>query len=125
MNADGVLVLDITDGRSGSAGLAAMADLQVAVATLDEVIPVDDPNGAEIERALSWVDGLLTAASKPAELALARWAAAVVAERAGEVLAAESDLALAVDADPRFAPAVDRAAWYASDQGDADGAARL
>jgi len=65
------------------------------------------------------VERLLAAATKPAHQAVARWLAALVAERRGQVLDAESHLRMAVRADPGWPCAADRLAWYVSDRGDA------
>jgi hypothetical protein len=50
---------------------------------------------------------------------------AMADERAGDVLEAEARLHLAVGASGEWEPAVDRLAWYLSDKGEADEAARL
>ncbi|MGH9282497.1 MAG: SEC-C metal-binding domain-containing protein, partial [Acidimicrobiales bacterium] len=113
--------------------LAGLAEPGVADVVLDELIPgpgVDDDAGDDLidavrDAASAWADRLLGAATSPAEIALARWVAAVVAERREEVLVAEAHLALAIEADSGFEPALVRAAWYASDRGDAARALRL
>ena len=56
---------------------------------------------------------------------LADFVSAIVAERAGDVLAAEAHLHIALEADPEWGPLIDRAAWYASDRGDASRAVSL
>jgi hypothetical protein len=113
--------------------LAGLAVPGVAEVVLEELIPargVDDdadPDliGAVRDAAAVWAERLLGTAISPAETALARWVAAVVAERRGEVLVADAHLTLATEADPSFGPALTRAAWYASDRGDAARAVRL
>jgi hypothetical protein len=68
---------------------------------------------------------LIAAARRPGEVSVACWLAAVVAERlGGGVLEAEPLVRRAVEADPGWAPALDRAAWYAFDRGNAAEAAR-
>ena len=49
----------------------------------------------------------------------------MAAEAAGDWMAAEEHLELAVEADPTNEPATDRLAWYVSDRGDAARASRL
>ncbi|MGH9039568.1 MAG: SEC-C metal-binding domain-containing protein [Acidimicrobiia bacterium] len=113
--------------------LAGLAQPGVADAVLDELIPgpgVDDDADPTLidavrDAASAWAERLLGTATSRAEMALARWVAAVVAERRGEVLVADAHLILAIEADPDFEPALDRAAWYASDRGDAARALRL
>lgn len=79
----------------------------------------------ELARAGDVVGRLLKAARHPDQVAVAQWIAAVVAERAGSVLDAETHVRAAVSADPLWEPAVDRAAWYAFDRGDAATATEL
>ena len=50
---------------------------------------------------------------------------ALADERGGDVLGAEAQLRMAVSAFAGWEPAVDRLAWYSSDRGDAEEAARL
>jgi hypothetical protein len=122
--------LEMATVRETLAGLALPG---VAEVVLEELIPapgVDDDADSELiaavrNAAADWVDRLLAAAASPAERALARWMAAIVAERRGEVLVADAHLSLAIEADPGFEPALERAAWYASDRGDASRALRL
>lgn len=91
---------------------------------LDEMFGLsDEPDLLEQTSVLS--DQLLAVARRPSEIAVARFLAAVVAERRCDPLGAEAQLHLAVEADPRWSPGVDRLAWYLSDRGDARGAAGL
>ncbi len=121
---------DATTLRDTLAGLAVPG---VADVVLEELIPargVDDDADPDLiaavrDAAAAWAERLLGTATSPAETALARWVAAVVAERRGEVLVADAHLTLATEADPSFGPALARAAWYASDRGDAARAVRL
>ena len=83
----------------------------------------DDPD--RLERTDAFAERLSRAAGRPAEVAVARWLAAVVAERRGDPVTALDHLRAAVEAGPQWGPAVDRLAWYRSDQGDAAEAARL
>ena len=67
---------------------------------------------------------LLRSARRPRQAAIAAWLAAVIAERGGGTLDAESLVRQAVTADSAWDPALDRAGWYAFDRGEADEAAR-
>ncbi|HUG83693.1 MAG TPA: SEC-C domain-containing protein [Euzebya sp.] len=100
--------------------LDALTDLDVLGvvdhALTDPVVEGEDPTPPEV---------LLPHARKGAHRAAVRFLAAVLAERGGDVLAAEQHLELAYEARPTFAPSTDRLAWYASDKGDAARAARL
>lgn len=88
-----------------------------------EVVPTellgkqDDPELLAATGAL--VERLLAAATKPAHQAVARWLAALVAERRGQVIDGEAHLRMAVRADPGWPCAADRMAWYTSDSGNA------
>lgn len=107
--------------------VATMAQLRhpaVLAEVADELLgDQDDP--VALEAASRFTDRLAALASTPPQRAVARWLAAVVAERRGQPLVAEAQLQLAVEAQPQWPPAVDRRAWYASDRGDAVTAARL
>lgn len=118
---------EAADAASGPSALVeAMADLrqpEVLAVVADELLGGDDP--VAIEATSQFAERLGQAAVTPGQRAVARWLAAVVAERRSQPLEAEGHLQLAVEADPRWSPAVDRRAWYASDRGDAVTAARL
>jgi len=119
---------EYTDGegpRGDDAARLALLDAEIGIAALDEAVPVDDPPAADLEAAARWADALIALARSPEEVAVARWLAALVAERAGDPLVAAAHLDLAVEVDPSFGPGLDRAAWYASDRGDASLATRL
>jgi hypothetical protein len=119
---------EYTDGegpRGDDAARLALLDPEVGAAALDEAVPVDDPPAADLQAAARWADALIALARSPMEVAVARWLAALVAERAGDPLVAAAHLELAVEVHPAFGPALDRAAWYASDRGDASLATRL
>lgn len=71
---------------------------------------------------------LFTSLARPASgraLAAVHTLAAIAAEHDGDPLIAAQHLELALEADPTHAVAIDRLAWYASDQGDAVKATRL
>ena len=71
---------------------------------------------------------LIEAAAKAAsreERALLTWAASALATRAGDPIAGETAVRQALVLDPDFEPAIEDAAWYASDRGDAAQAVAL
>jgi len=104
--------------------LSTLRSPEALEVALDEMFGLsDEPDLLEQTSGLS--EQLLTVARRPSEIAVARFLAAVVAERRCDPLGAEAHLHLAVEADPRWAPGVDRLAWYLSDRGDARGAAGL
>lgn len=111
------------DSSALSALLADLQDTQVLVALADELFAGDEPDARGSGAALT--DALLEVASRPRDRAVARLLAALHAERSLEPVVAEQHLHLAHQADAGFGLVVDRLAWYASDRGDAAGAARL
>jgi hypothetical protein len=123
-------VVQLAAERSGWAdrerlrhAVGIVADEDLAVVVADELAPPD--GSSRIEERRAFCDTLRDAARRPEERAGACWLAAVVAERDGDLVAAEGHLGVAVDADPEWEPALERAAWYASDRGDASRALRL
>ena len=80
---------------------------------------------AQAALATRFANGLLAFASSPTDIAVSRWLMALADERGGDVLGAEAQLRMAVSAFEGWEPAVDRLAWYSSDRGDAEEAARL
>jgi len=114
-----------TGPQGEEAARLALSDPELGLAALDEAVPVDDPAPNDVAAATTWADLLVGLARSGGETAVARWLAALVAERAGDPLSASAHLEFALKADPDFGPVVDRAAWYASDRGDAATAARL
>nr|MDQ3641088.1 SEC-C metal-binding domain-containing protein [Actinomycetota bacterium] len=113
-----------------------------------ETAEADDPSPEELRRALAelqdaavaevvvdeleaegggkrFSEALLGAASTSRQTGVARWVAAVVAERAGDVEVAEAHLHLGLEADPSSGALVERCAWYASDRGRAREAVTL
>lgn len=104
------------------------ADEEIAELVVDELAPPepddgDDVSGPAARAAIA--ERVLAAARRAGDLAVARWIAGVVAERDGDVEAADTHFRAGWFADPAFGPLVDRCAWYASDRGDAAAAARL
>ncbi len=110
----------IDDGVPDQAAAREVLDLLYDPAVL-YVVPTellgrhDDPTLVDATGTL--VEQLLAAATKPAHQAVAHWLAALVAERRGQVLEAESHLRTAVRVDPGWPCAADRLAWYLSDRG--------
>ncbi|MHB8342244.1 MAG: SEC-C domain-containing protein [Mycobacteriales bacterium] len=104
--------------------LQALRDPDVLVPVAEVLLDVDsDPE--QFSGVDSFAADLARSARRPAHAAPGHWLRAVVSERRRDPLAAQAHLEIAVDADPTWAPAIDRLAWYRSDQGDAVGAVRL
>lgn len=101
------------------AGLRRALDLMVepdlVAAVTEELLgPEEDPAGL-----VALADRLVAAAGRSPRAAVARWMAAVAAERDGRVLDAESHLRAAGSEAEGWAFVEDRLAWYESDRGDA------
>jgi hypothetical protein len=107
--------------RAAMMGLHDARALRVAA---EELFGADE-DAEHLARTGQFAGRLLAAARRPAEVAVARWLAAVAAEREGEVHAAEQHVSAALAADPDWVPALERAAWYAADRGAAETAAGL
>jgi SEC-C motif len=113
-----------TEQEQLRAVLSGLRDPDVLDVVTDLLLgPDDDPELLEATERFS--ERLLEAAQRPGEIAVARWLAAVVAERHGDVVIAEAHVQLAGEADAQWPPAIDRRAWYASDRGNAAEAVRL
>jgi hypothetical protein len=97
---------------------------EVLIFVADELLGSEDSKEA-IEVTDRFAHRLLQAAKRPPEIAVVRWLCCVAAERRREPLVAEQHLQIALNSAPSWGPAVDRAAWYASDRGDARTAAQL
>jgi len=104
--------------------LSILGDPRLLSVLTDQLLDLDDDE-EQLQEIAEFADALLSSARRPAEGAPARWLLAIVSERRGDPLAGQAQLDLAVRADPEFAPAIDRLAWYLSDGGDAVGATRL
>jgi hypothetical protein len=104
-------------------------DPDIADVVAGELLGPELREGPEISTqaalASRFAERLLVAARKDAEVAVARWLMALADERAGDVFGAEAQLRIAVETFDDWEPAVDRLAWYLSDRGEADEAARL
>lgn len=124
-----VRVLDCFEERSEDPAVLrdVLVDLRepmVLRVVLDEMFGLDD-DPQRVDAAAAFAERAVAAARRPAESAAARLVAAVAAERRGDPLEAETHLHLAIEADGDWGPAVDRLAWYLSDRGEAEEAARL
>jgi SEC-C motif len=106
---------------SGDAGGAEVVASELLGPELDESAEI----AAQAGLAARFAERLMAVARKPTELALARWLMALADERSGDVLGAEAQLHIAAEVSSDWGPAVDRLAWYLSDKGEADEAARL
>lgn len=102
---------------------SALEDPAVLHAVAEELF--DPPGRYPALDAEPFVTAALDAASRRDQTAVASWLRCLLAERRDDLDEAERALEAAVAADPEFAPAIDRLAWYASDRGDAPKAARL
>ena len=127
---DVLAALDVADHEDASADeltetLAALEDPEVCWGVLDELVDPDNAEQDRIAAATAFAQRLVGAARQPTDRMLAHFVSAIVAERAGDVLAAEAHLHIALEADPEWGPLIDRAAWYASDRGDASRAVSL
>ena len=104
------------------AGIAAMSSYGlVARAFLGEELGAEPDIDGSV---MAFAEVLLETASGKAR-AGPLWLCAVCAERAGQTLVAETFLTQALAADDTYVPALEDAAWYAADRGDARRAASL
>jgi SEC-C motif len=104
------------------AGLAAMTSYgTVAQAFVGETLEKEP----DLDGSVSLFAERLVEAASGKTLAGPRWLAAICAERDGRTLEAEALVTQSVAADGSFLPALEDAAWYAADRGDARRAASL
>jgi SEC-C motif-containing protein len=103
--------------------LGLMQDPDVLESVVDELLREPDDDGERMRSAVALADRLVGVAGRSSREAVARWVAAVAAERDGRVLDAESHLRAAALAAPGWPLVEDRLAWYESDRGDAATAA--
>ena len=123
-------ILDVADHEDATVDeltetLDSLEDPAVCWGVLDELVDPDVADPDRIAAASAFGQRLVGAARQPTDRMLAHFVSAVVAERTGDVLAAEAHLHVALEADPEWGPVIDRAAWYASDRGDASRAVSL
>jgi hypothetical protein len=103
--------------------LALLEDPEVLESVVEELLREPDEDGERVAAVVALADRLLAAAGRSPREAVARWVAAVAAERDGRVLDAESHLRAAALAAEGWPLVEDRLAWYESDRGDAAAAA--
>lgn len=103
--------------------LNSLVDEQVAGFVLEELLfsesvdeIMDEDRVASVQE---FASALIKAAGEGMPKAVAHWFAALIAERAGEVMVADAHLQVALTAGRDWPPLLERAAWYASDRGDA------
>ncbi len=113
---------DASDDKLRSA-LGDLGSATVLEAVAEEVFAGE--HGLDPGDAGDLAGRVLAVARRPRQVAVARWIAALVSERAGEALAADRHVRAALLADPHWTPGLERAAWYASDKGDAATAVEL
>lgn len=115
---------DLTDDQLRRA-LSRLLDDEIFWGTLDELVDRDDADDDDVVAARDFAARMVEVARTPSERMTAHFAAGVIDERAGDVVRAEAHFGHALDADAEWGPLVDRAAWYASDRGDARRAVSL
>ncbi|TQM02064.1 SEC-C metal-binding domain-containing protein [Pseudonocardia kunmingensis] len=117
------LLADPDDPAALRSALALLADADVLDAVVGELLHEPDDDGERVRAAVALAERLVAVAGRSPREAAARYVAAVVAERDGRVLDAESHLRAAALADEGWELVEDRLAWYESDRGDAAAAA--
>ncbi|TQM38378.1 SEC-C metal-binding domain-containing protein [Pseudonocardia cypriaca] len=103
--------------------LGLMQDPDVLESVVEELLREPDEDGERVRATVALAERLVAVAGRSPREAVARWVAAVAAERDGRVLDAESHLRAAAVAAPGWPLVEDRLAWYESDRGDAVAAA--
>lgn len=98
--------------------LDLLGDPDVLGAVTEELLGEDD-DPERVAALVALADRLVTAAGRSPRAAVARWVAAVAAERDSRVLDAESHLRAAGREGDRWSFTEDRLAWYEADRGDA------
>ncbi|MDA8358685.1 MAG: SEC-C domain-containing protein [Actinomycetota bacterium] len=105
--------------------LETLADPDLVDIAVDEVLAEANADEEGIDKLAAFARLLVHRASAPQHQAAARYLEAIAAEARNDPLAAHASLEIAVEADSRWLPGVERLAWYRSDRGDADGALKL
>ncbi|HLI52692.1 MAG TPA: SEC-C domain-containing protein [Acidimicrobiales bacterium] len=100
----------------------AITEYELCDVVAHELVAHDSDGAGKAER---FAERVGATRCRPELQAGARWLAALTSEEEGQTLVAEAHLHLAVEADPGWAPAVDRLAWYLFDRGRAAEAAAL
>ncbi len=101
------------------AALALLADAEVLESVVEELLREPDEDGERVRATVALAERLVAVAGRSPREAVARYIAAVAAERDGRVLDAESHLRAAALAAEGWPLVEDRLAWYESDRGDA------
>jgi hypothetical protein len=99
--------------------LSGLADEQIAAFVVEELFFGEPPDEDRVASIQEFASVLIRAAGEGMPKVVAHWFAALIAERAGEVLVADAHLQVAVTSGRDWPPVLERAAWYASDRGDA------
>jgi hypothetical protein len=116
------LLADPDDPTALRAALALLADAEVLESVVEELLREPD-DGTRVHATAVLAERLVAVAGRSPREAVARYVAAVAAERDGRVLDAESHLRAAALAAEGWPIVEDRLAWYESDRGDAGAAA--
>lgn len=122
-------VLEIAEQEGPStlelkSALVDLADTGVAIFVAEELTR-EEEDGRDLDAARSFATRLAQNAGAGRPTAVAHWFAALVEEEAGEPLAADGHLQRALASGQDWEPVLERAAWYASDKGDAATAVSL
>jgi hypothetical protein len=117
------LLADARDPAALREALDLMQDPEVLESVVEELLREPDDDGERVRATVALTERLVAVAGRSPREAVARWIAAVAAERDGRVLDAESHLRAAAVAAPGWPLVEDRLAWYESDRGDATAAA--
>lgn len=105
--------------------LNSLADEQIAEFVVDELFFGEMPDEDRVASVQEFASALIRAAGEGMPKVVAHWFAALIAERAEEPLVADAHLQVALTAGRDWPPVLERAAWYASDRGDAAAALGL
>ena len=105
--------------------LNSLADEQIAGFVVDELFFGEMLDEDQVASVQEFASALIRAAGEGMPKVVAHWFAALIAERAEEPLVADAHLQVALTARRDWPPVLERAAWYASDRGDAAGALGL
>ena len=112
------LLADPDDPTALRAALALLADAEVLESVVGELLREPD-DGTRVRTTTVLAERLVAVAGRSPREAVARYVAAVAAERDGRVLDAESHLRAAALATEGWPIVEDRLAWYESERGDA------
>ncbi len=105
--------------------LNSLGDEQIAGFVVDELFFGEMLDEDQVASVQEFASALIRAAGEGMPKVVAHWFAALIAEMAEEPLVADAHLQVALTAGRDWPPVLERAAWYASDRGDAAGALGL